>query len=198
MAPRGRSAFAFGMLFAGLAAFLLAAGVPRLLAALAMLPGDPALAEIEDGKPVDAADLVLVVAGRQEARRYVADPRLNTDIALAQLLLVDQQAPGAAERRALVDQAVDQLRHGIALAPANGFAWARLAHALSLQGGRDAAALAAWRLSIATAPAEPKLVAWRAQFANRRQAMLDAADIRLLTQQLQLALRFRKQGVNWH
>ena len=194
----GRNAFAVGILFAGLAAFLLAAAAPRLLAALAMLPGDPVLAEIEDGKPVDAADLAAVIVGRQEARRYVADPRLNTDIALAQLLLVEQQAPGDAERRALVDQAVDQLRLGLASAPANGFAWARLAHALSLQGGRDATALAAWRQSIAAAPAEPKLVAWRAQFANRRQAMLDPSDIRLLTLQLQLALRFRKQGVSWH
>src|SRR5262249_45656376 len=155
----GRSALGWGILFAGLAAFLLAAGVPRLLAALAMLPGDPVLAEVEDGKTVDATALALLIDGRQEARRYVADPRLNTDIALAELLQVDQQAMGDRERRALVDQAIDQLRLGLAAVPANSFAWARLAHALALQGGRNDAALAAWRLSIATAPAEPKLAA---------------------------------------
>ena len=193
----GRAAFGFGILFAGLATFLLASGVPRLLAALAMLPGDPALAEIEDGRQVDAADLALIVDGRQAARRYVADPRLNTDIALARLLQIDQQAPDDAERRALLDQAVDQLRLGLASAPANSFAWARLAHALALEQGRDAAALAAWRLSIATAPAEPKLVAWRAQFADRRSTQLDESDIRLLTQQLQYALHFKNKGVSW-
>ena len=194
----GRTSLGYGILFAGLAAFLLATGIPRLLAALAMLPGDPSLAEIEEGRPVDAAELALVIAGRQEARRYVADPRLNTDIALAQLLLIDQQAPGDAERRALLDRSVDQLRLGLASAPANSFAWARLAHALALQDGRDAAALAAWRLSIATAPAEPKLVAWRARFADHRVKPLDESDIRLLSQQLQYAVHFKNKGVSWH
>ena len=194
----GRTTLGYGILFAGLAAFLLAAGVPRLLAAMAMLPGDPSLAEIEDGRPVDAAELALIIAGGQEARRYIADPRLNTDIALAQLLQIDRQAPGDAERHALLDQAVDQLRLGLASGPANSFAWARLAHALALQGGRDAAALAAWRLSIATAPAEPKLVAWRARFADRRVGQLDESDIRLLTQQLQYAFHYKNKGVSWH
>ena len=194
----GRSALGWAFLFAGLAAFLLAAGVPRLLAALAMLPGDPALAEIEEGQPVDAAALDLVIEGRQEARRYVADPRLNTDIALAELLRIDQQAVGDRERRAVIDGAVDQLRLGLAAAPANSFAWARLAHALALQGDSDQAALAAWRLSIATAPAEPKLVAWRAKFADDRVKQLDPSDIRLLTGQLQYALHFKAKGVTWH
>jgi hypothetical protein len=193
-----RSALGWGILFAGLAAFLLAAGVPRLLAALAMLPGDPALAEIESGTPVDTTALDLLIDGRQVARRYVADPRLNTDIALAELLHIDQQAVGDRERRALVDRAVNQLRLGLAAAPANSFAWARLAHALALQGGRDEAALAAWRLSVATAPAEPKLVAWRVKFADDRVKQLDPSDIPLLTRQLQYALRFKAQGVNWH
>src|SRR5690242_9890941 len=152
-AMTGRSALGWSILFAGLATFLLAAGVPRLLAALAMLPGDPALAEIEEGSPVDATALALVIASREEARRYVADPRLNTDIALAELLQIEQQPSRGDERRILLDRAVDQLRLGLAAAPANSFAWARLAHALALQG-HDDTALAAWRLSIATAPAE--------------------------------------------
>ena len=194
----GRSALGWSILFAGLAAFLLATGIPRLLAALAMLPGNPALAEIEEGKPVDATALALLIDGRQEARRYVADPRLNTDVALAELLQIDQQALGDREPRVLLDRAIDQLRLGLAAAPANSFAWARLAHALALQGGRDEAALAAWRLSIATAPAEPKLAAWRAKFADDRVKQLAPSDIRLLTQQLQYALRFKAQGVNWH
>jgi hypothetical protein len=194
----GRSALGWGILFAGLAAFLLAAGVPRLLAALALLPGDPALAEIEDDRTVDPTALALLIDGRQEARRYVADPRLNTDIALAELLQIDRQALGDREKRALVDRAIDQLRLGLAAAPANSFAWARLAHALALQGGRDETALAAWRLSIATAPAEPKLAAWRARFADRLVKQLDPSDIRLLTQQLQYALHFKAQGVTWH
>ena len=194
----GRAQLGWSLLFAGLAAFLLAAGVPRLLAATAMLPSDPALAEIEDGHPVDAAELAAIIVTREQARRYIADPRLNTDIAMAELLETEQQAPGAEGRRALVDRAADQLRLGLASGPANSFAWARLAHALSLQGGRDDAALAAWRLSIATAPAEPKLVAWRARFGDRRVKQLDPSDIRLLTQQLQYALHYKAQGVNWH
>src|SRR5262245_30784258 len=163
---RGRGAILHCLIFAGLAAFLLATGVPRLFAALAMLPGDPVLADIEDGKPVDAADVATMIDSRETARALIADPRLNLDIALGEMLRRGKAAEANPERGLLLDRAIVQLYRGLAEAPTNSFAWARLALALAQRDGPTRAALAAWRLSIATAPAEPKLTAWRARFAE--------------------------------
>src|SRR5258706_5217862 len=149
------------LLFAGLAMFLLAAGVPRLLAAVLLLPGDPPLADVKAGKAVDAASLRIIIDSRLNGQRFAADPRFGTDIALAQIQLADQMTPGAPQRDALFSQAIDQLRLGLAAAPGNSFAWARLAYALRQRPTPGMTELEAWRLSIASAPADPKLVAWR-------------------------------------
>lgn len=178
------------LLFAGLASFLLAAGVPRLLAAVVLLPGDPPLADIEDGKASDEASLKVIIDSRLDALRFAADPRIYTDIALAKILLADQSPSGNPEREVLMGQAIDQLRLGLAGAPANSFAWARLAYALRQRPTPGMSELDAWRLSIATAPADPKLVAWRAWFGFQMAGQLTDPDRALLAKQVGYARRY--------
>ncbi len=57
-----------------------------------------------------------------------------------------------------MEESVSSLRHGLALAPANSFAWARLAYVELARGGPSTAVTEALKMSMLTAPYEPRLL----------------------------------------
>jgi hypothetical protein len=183
------------MIFAGLSAFLLATTVPSLLGALARLPADATVEAIANGRAAGPEDLAGLIAASKAASRFLANPRYETDLASAALRQALAAPAGTAERARLLDDAVAALRRGLAEQPGNSFAWARLAESLAQARPDDpAAALGAWRLSVDTAPAEPRLVAWRARFAAERLGLLDAEDRARLLRQTMLAHSFAERG----
>jgi hypothetical protein len=190
-----RRAIASCVIFAGLSAFLLATAVPSLLAALARLPAEAIVEALADGRTTRPEDLDALIGASAAARRFLATPRYSTDLASALLRQSLIAPPGTAERVRLLDEGVIALRLGLAEQPANSFAWARLADSLALaRPDEPAAALEAWRLSVDTAPAEPRLVTWRARFAAERLALLDAEDRARLLRQTMLARGFAARG----
>ena len=58
-----------------------------------------------------------------------------------------------------------------------------------------ASAVEAWRMSILTDPAEPRLLLWRSEIGLGGMAALTADDMKLLEQQLRLAWRREGQAV---
>jgi hypothetical protein len=189
-----RRAIASCLIFAALSAFLLATAVPSLLAALIRLPSDATVESLSAGQAASQAELEALVVASAAARRFVPNPRYSTDIAAAHLRQAMVASAGSSDRNRLVTDAMTALRSGLAEQPANSFAWARLAQAMALVDRDPAAPLPAWRLSIDTAPAEPRLAGWRARFGAYRLAVLDAADRARLLQQTLLARSFRERG----
>jgi hypothetical protein len=189
-----RRAIASCIVFAGLSAVLLATAVPSLLAALARLPSDATVEALSEGQVVAPADLDKLVADSAAARRFVASPRYDTDMASALLRQGLAAPPGSADRGRLLGATLAALRRGLAGQPASSFAWARLAETIALVEPDPAAPLAAWRMSIDTAPAEPRLAGWRARFGAQRLALLDAEDRARLLRQTMLARRFFDLG----
>jgi hypothetical protein len=183
------------MIFAGLAAFLLATAVPSLLGALARLPADTIVEAISESRPASPEDLDTLIAASATAEGFLPNPRYATDLASARLRQAMAAPAGSAERTRRLDDALAALRRGLFSQPASSFAWARLAEIVALaRPGEPAAPLEAWRLSVDTAPAEPRLVAWRARFGAERLAVLTPEDRTRLLRQTLLARDFWERG----
>jgi hypothetical protein len=189
-----RRAIASCLIFAGFSAFLLATAVPSLIAALARVPADATVEALSGGSRSTPAELDALVAGSAAALRFAGNPRFATDMASALLRQALAAPAGSPERRRLIEDTLQALRRGLAEQPANSFAWARLAETIALAEPDPTAPLAAWRLSIDTAPAEPRLAAWRARFGAQRLAVLDADDRARLLRQTMLARSFDERG----
>lgn len=120
-----------------LAAALLGGGVPRLVAAVAGLAGEPALALIQAGERPTAAGIERIVDGRATALAWAPDGRAEVEIG-AVLLAMSEPADAAPSRR-LLEGAAARLRAGLARAPADAQAWHLLAAASVAQGRADEA-----------------------------------------------------------
>lgn len=183
------------ILAAALGGALLWLGAPRLLAAFAMLPGDPALFALEHNRPVSTEDLRTLAAGRAAAARWVGSGRVLTELAQAKLELAQRPETPAAERPALLAETIALMRRGLARSPANPYGWSRLAFAHWLLEGPSEAAAEAWRLSIATGSGEAALAIWRLEFGLGLLAHLRGGDRALLAGQVRHAWRYDAAGL---
>lgn len=156
--PRRAGRIAIAAVTLALAMALLAQAVPRTLAALASLPGDPVLTRIQSGLSVDSAALEALIDSRRRALDWVQSGRLYTDLGLAQLMLAQARGGGDDFERTLLAEAIESLRKGLALAPARPHAWTRLAYA-ELAAGKPLESVArALEMALITAPYEPGLL----------------------------------------
>lgn len=173
----------------------MALGAPRFLAALALLPGDPLLDAMRSDEPIDAGQISALASSREQARRFVAAPELDSEIGMAEVLRAERAPPASAERRAALDRAIESLQEGLARGPRATFVWAKLAYAIQMRDGMVKTAIDAWRLSIATAPAEPRLVLWRSEFGAAALPLLEVGDQGRLAEQMRYAWRFDREGL---
>jgi len=170
------------------AVVMLALGGPRLVGVILAAPGEPVLRRLQDQQPVAAADLRTLIEAQEAARPWLADGRIRTDLGLAWLLLSETQAQDAPdEAAAAMQKAAVALRDGLARAPANPYAWSRLAYAEALIEGWTPAAVAALRLALITAPYEPRLLWSRLQMTFLAWPRLSAEDRDLVFQQVRWA-----------
>ena len=173
-------------------AVLLVGEVPRTIAALVMLPGGPVLREIQNLRPVGRDDLEILIASQRRGLRFGETGRKWTDLGLAQLLLAREQGVRGGIKIEMVSQAIASLKTGLALAPANPFAWTRLAHVQSLMTGPSPSVASALRMAILTARYEPRLLFIRLELCLRSWSFFRTDDHELVFQQVRLA--WRKNG----
>ena len=146
---------------------LLVGGVPRTIAALATLPGGPVLHEIQSLRPAGRDDLEILIASQRRGLRFGESGRKWTDLGLAQLLLAREQGVSGGITVEMVSPAIASLKTGLALAPANPFAWTRLAYAQSLITGPSRSVASSLRMALLTARYEPRLLFIRLELCLR-------------------------------
>jgi hypothetical protein len=173
-----------------LGACLLVFGLPRLASAVVMVPAERVLDALEAGRPVSEEDLGRLAWRASAARRFSASGRFAAQLAGAKLAQADRlPARAQAERRDLVVDAVSLLEGSLSASPADSYGWARLAYARNLRDGAGPGAADAWRMSVLTAPAEPRLALWRVRLGLALAAHLREGDHDLLDRQIRLAWR---------
>jgi hypothetical protein len=161
-----------GFAFAG--AFVLGAlAGPRFAAQAVLLPYDEILEALQIGAPLSPLALSETANALRLAHRLdSADGRIATDLALVELDEADGPTP---KRAALLDAAIGDLEAGLSHAPANSFAWARLAGArLAREGAGSPKMLAALRMSYVTGLYADKIMPFRAALSLGQWDGLDA------------------------
>ena len=101
-----------------LAMSLLYLGAPRTIAAFVSLPGNVLLEQIQIGESLSARDLEILIVSRERALAWVEAGRVQTDLALARLVLAEASGEDGAYERAGLARAIESLRAGLARAPA--------------------------------------------------------------------------------
>ena len=174
---------------------LLYLALPRTVAAILMLPGDPVLERMQKREPVDKKDLEILVRSRKRALDWVDSGRVHTDLGLAQLLLAREMESARAFDRALAHDAVASLRAGLALTPSSPHAWARLAYAEYVADGPSPTVAQALDMSLRTAPFEPRLTQVRVELALLAWPFLTTPTRRLVDDEIRRAWRQARPGL---
>ena len=166
-------------------AILLSLSVPRTIEVFSMLPGDPVLDTIQRGVEVPSSDLEDLASSREAALGWIESGRAWTDLGLAQVRLAERA--GLDGGRRLLDESVTSLRRGLALAPANSFAWARLAYAELGRRGPSTTVTEALKMSMLTASYEPRLLFSRLDLCLLVWRRFDEEGRALVAQQIRYA-----------
>lgn len=183
-ASRGRPVAAVLLL---VAAGLLFLAVPRTVGALVCARCDLTLRKLQEQETVAPADLEALAGSLAGGRWWAGDGRLRTDLGLAYLLLAEDRSIGAAASAEYLEKAVVALKDGLSRAPANPYAWARLAYAEATKGTWSPDALSALRMALMTAPYEPPLLWSRLRMSFLAWPELPAGDRELVFQQVRFA-----------
>lgn len=166
---------------------LIVLAVPRTFAALLTLPAASVLRSLQQQEPVSLEDLERAAAGQRRGLALVGDGRLATDLGLVELLIAERlpaDDPAVPTRFA---NAIAALKDGLALAPGNPYAWARLAYAEARQQGWTPLALASLRLALLTSPYDPRLLWSRLRLGFLAWPYMSADDRDIVLQQIRWA-----------
>ena len=159
--------------------------VPRLVAALYLLPGDPGMTLLNSGQLPSAAAYERVIGSRRAAAAWVAEPSTRTDLGVAFLSLA-QASIG--RRGLLLTEAERELQASLADAPADPHAWTYLAF-IHTATGDHARAVRALHLALRTGPYEPELVLTRSALGLTNWPWLEPDAGARLQAEFGLALR---------
>jgi tetratricopeptide (TPR) repeat protein len=182
---------AFVLLFVGcLSAALLLLAVPRLMGALAMLPGDNGLEQLRAGRQITLGGIERLLDSRRAALGWVDDAEAHRDIGAVLLALASSDIPRATCNDELAERAKDEFLRGLALAPVQAEGWDLLVTA-ELGLGDVQEAVQALRLSYRSNPHAGSLARVRTPKAMLLWDDLDAP----LRAQVQRELRslFRRE-----
>jgi tetratricopeptide (TPR) repeat protein len=166
---RSRTSLIATLAAALLGSVLLLGAVPRLVAALHLLPGDPGMALLNSGQLPSPQAYARIVASRRAAAAWLPAPSTLTDLGIAALSLAQASIEGRAR---LLDLAGRQLEAGLAEAPLEPHAWTYLAFIRTATGDRERAAQAL-HLALRTSPYQPELALPRAALGLTNWPWLD-------------------------
>ncbi|MCP5364970.1 MAG: hypothetical protein H6905_07065 [Hyphomicrobiales bacterium] len=175
------------ILTAVVAAILLLFAVPRLLVSIVTAPSAVVLRELQNQEPVTFEELETIVRAQRRGLFFVNDGRLYTDLGLAELLMAERLSADHADVNQHLENAVRALKEGLAVAPGNPYAWARLAYAEARLRGWTPVALSSLRLALLTAAFEPRLLWSRLRLGFLAWSHMTVEDQEIMFQQIRTA-----------
>jgi hypothetical protein len=170
-----------------IAMVLLILGIPRTVGVILSARSDPVLRKLQDHQPVQTDELMILANAQEAGRFWLADGRLRTDLGLAYLLIAEKLPRTDPNVNAYLQRAIDALAAGLGRAPANPYAWARLAYAEALVRGWSPLAVSSLRMALITAPYEPRLLWSRLRMSFLAWPELSREDRELVSQQIRYA-----------
>ncbi len=169
------------------AVILIGLALPRVIGVLVSSSAEPVLRKLQEQQPVDPDQLRTLIEAQESAAFWLADGRVLTDLGLGALLLSESAPKGDPEAARALQQAIVALEEGVARAPANPYAWSRLAYARAMAEGWSPRAVAALRLALITAPYEPRLLWARLRMTMLAWMQLSSDDREVVLQQVRWA-----------
>jgi len=185
----------FGLVLASAAAgvFLLALAGPRFMASAITAPYDQTMRSLADPAQAERLSPAVIQAAafsRARAVRWQDSPRAWTDLGALQLEQAEAAGFATEKGRELVGRSLESHRRGLALDPAQPYAWLRLARAEFVLHGVTPALNPPLQMSVRTAPREPQLVLDRLDLAFTAWPMLDKTTRAMMEEQIVIAARF--------
>lgn len=174
-------------------ALLLALAVPRFMAATILAPYDQTLRDLNDVAKAGAVSPNVInaaVLSRERAIRWQDNPRAWTDLGALQLEQAETVGLTTPQGRELAARSLESHRRGLAIDPAQPFAWLRMAKAELVTTGMTPALNPLLQMSVRTAPREPQLVLDRLELAFTVWPMLDRTTRAMMDGQVVIAARF--------
>jgi hypothetical protein len=168
-----------------LAATILVLAVPRLAAETLRLPGNHVLRAIEDGQSPSPRDLRILAASREHSLSWADAARAHADLGLAKLLI--EESSQGTSRGVHIAEATRNLEASLSLAPADPYAWTRLAYGAILAAAPARHVLPLLRMAVRTGPFEPDLVLPRLRLFLVEAPYLRPEDAPLLEAQVRFA-----------
>ena len=182
----------FALLLGGV---LIAMATPRLMAGLAVEPHDAVLREIGKGRAVELSDLLTAAQDYETALTWHADAETSADLATLYFVAASLFPADHVLRQDFLRRAVEHDRETLQRAPAQTFAWARLALASTNLDGDTAAARGALVQSLRRGPWQPALAQLRAGMGLRLWPQFDAETRALVLIQVRLAAEVDPRGL---
>jgi hypothetical protein len=168
---------------------LVGLSLPRLMAEIALAPGNHLLDAVPRGAHLSAGDLQKLIASRRRALAWSGSARIRIDLASTEISAADSASGGGAADERTMASALEDLRAGLARAPANPEAWTRAAYAgiaLAQPARRVTPILA---MAIETAPVAPGLTFPRLELCFVEWPYLPEPVRALVDRQIRIAWR---------
>ncbi len=150
--------------FAAFSAFLMVCGGRQLVAGLLGLPANAVLNRLQERTGTVDTHLLHRFAATEQASLAMRSQAAGWS-SLGLALAIEAERDDTAERSVLLGQARQAVVESLALAPANPYAWSRLAVIEQALGEDRGVAASHWRLAVMTGPVEDWLYLARARTA---------------------------------
>ena len=184
---RGRAWAAATALVAGVV--LIALSVPRLGGGVVAAAGEGTLAEMGRGERVLGTEIMRAIESRTASLGWHESGRGWSDLGALYLSRSHEWGYRSRAGAAYLDHAIAAFRSGLALAPAQPFAWMMLTQATVARHGAAARPAPLLRMAIITAPGEPALVLPRVAMGLALWHRLTPEIRALISHQVRIAAR---------
>lgn len=170
------------------ASVLLWLSIPRLVVAFYELPGNNLLETFRLEQEVSIPGLTRLLESRQLAATWLTEGHTLSEMSLAYVGLAQRMGSTTTTAgRASLSNARQALISSLALAPANGYAWAHLAYVQMALFGPSPDVVRDLLLSFETARFEYRLMLYRLDMAFALRAFWDSELTELMPAQVRMA-----------